>query len=133
MWPLVHQSIEYDPIDPVGNVDSIGNVIFLAGKERYACPHSTFMFHGVGFDCQAGIRLEQKNLEEYLGSLMSDQKRMSSIIREHTNLNDGQVSDLFKETRTKDATYARDIGIVHEIKDVTIPAGAPILSLVFKR
>ena len=32
----------------VGNVDSIGNAIFLAGEERYACQHSTFMFHGVG-------------------------------------------------------------------------------------
>lgn len=32
----------------VGNVDSIGNAIFLAGSKRYACPHSTFMFHGVG-------------------------------------------------------------------------------------
>src|ERR1700691_2422270 len=34
----------------VGNVDSIGNAIFLAGEERFACPHSPFMFHGVGFD-----------------------------------------------------------------------------------
>ncbi len=31
----------------VGNVDSIGNVIFLAGTKRYAAPNSTFMFHGV--------------------------------------------------------------------------------------
>lgn len=28
----------------VGNVDSIGNAIFLAGEERLASPHSTFMF-----------------------------------------------------------------------------------------
>src|SRR5258705_13380029 len=32
----------------VGGVNSIGNVIFLAGAERYACPNATFMFHGVG-------------------------------------------------------------------------------------
>jgi ATP-dependent protease ClpP protease subunit len=32
----------------VGNVDSIGNAIFLAGEERYACPHSTFMFRRRG-------------------------------------------------------------------------------------
>jgi ATP-dependent protease ClpP protease subunit len=31
----------------VGNIDSIGNVIFLAGDERYASATSTFMFHGV--------------------------------------------------------------------------------------
>ena len=34
----------------IGNVDSIGDAIFLGGAERYACAHSTFMFHGVGFD-----------------------------------------------------------------------------------
>src|SRR5438067_7080644 len=27
----------------VGNVDSIGNAIFLAGEQRFACPHTTFM------------------------------------------------------------------------------------------
>src|SRR5258708_14707985 len=27
----------------VGNVDSIGNVIFLSGSRRVACAHSTFM------------------------------------------------------------------------------------------
>ena len=41
----------------VGNVDSIGNAVFLAGDERYACPHSTFMFHGVGMDCAVGTPL----------------------------------------------------------------------------
>ena len=36
----------------IGNVNSIGNAIFLAADERFACAHSTFMFHGVGFDVQ---------------------------------------------------------------------------------
>lgn len=45
----------------VGNVDSIGNAIFLAGERRYAAPHSTFMFHGVGFQSQPGHVLEEKN------------------------------------------------------------------------
>ena len=31
----------------VGNVDSIGNTVLMAGSKRYACQHSTFMFHGV--------------------------------------------------------------------------------------
>lgn len=51
----------------VGNVDSIGNAIFLAGQTRYACPQATFMFHGVGFDQHPG-RLEEKILRERLGS-----------------------------------------------------------------
>src|SRR5215470_13970185 len=51
----------------VGNIDSIGNAIFLAGDERYACQHSTFMFHGVGIDV-GNMRLEEKNTREALNS-----------------------------------------------------------------
>src|SRR5437667_2506313 len=63
----------------VGNVDSIGSAVFLAGAERYACPHSTFMFHGVGFNVDKQVRLEEKLLRERLDSIMSDQRRIGSI------------------------------------------------------
>jgi ATP-dependent Clp protease, protease subunit len=117
----------------VGNVDSIGNAIFLAGVERYACPHSTFMFHGVGFDGQAGLRFEEKLLRERLGSILSDQKRIGDIVRDRTNLNQIQIRGLFRQAQTKDAAYARAHGIIHDIRDVQIPAGATVLQLVFQR
>ena len=117
----------------VGNVDSIGNAIFLAGEERAACPHSTFMFHGVGFDTAEGTRLEEKLLRERLESLLSDQRRIAAIIEERTTLEADQVEPLFREAQTKDAAYAASTGIVHEVRDVEIPAGSPIMSLVFQR
>lgn len=117
----------------VGNVDSIGNAIFLAGSVRYACPHSTFMFHGVGFNTMPNERLEQKNLQEKLGGLLSDQKRIGSIIVERTKIPESEVEDLFREARTKDAAYAHGNGIVDEIRDVQIPPGVPVISLVFQR
>jgi ATP-dependent protease ClpP protease subunit len=117
----------------VGNVDSIGNAVFLAGQTRYACPHSTFMFHGVGFDTAPGVRFEEKVLRERLDGILSDQKRIGAIIEEHTQLTPEQVEVLFLEATTKDATYAAGVGIVDEVRDVDIPAGAPIISLVFQR
>lgn len=117
----------------VGNVDSIGNAVFLAGTERYAAPHSTFMFHGVGFDLKTGQRFEEKHLRERLDGVMQDQLRIGAIIRNHTTLDEAQVGDLFREARTKDADYAKSIGIVHDIRDVNIPTGSPIISLVFQR
>jgi ATP-dependent protease ClpP protease subunit len=118
----------------VGNVDSIGNAIFLAGKKRYACPHSTFMFHGVGFDLKnQTMRLEEKLLKERLANILTDHKRIGSIITERTNLTDEIVAGLFSEAQTKDATYAAGAGIVHEIKNVQIPAGSSVVSLVFQR
>lgn len=117
----------------VGNVDSIGNAVFLAGEERYACPHSTFMFHGVGFEVDKAIRLEEKNLSESLDSIVQDHRRIGDILMEHTNLDEGQVRDLFREARTKDADFAKSVGIVHDIRDVQIPLGEPVISLIFQR
>ena len=117
----------------VGSVNSIGNAVFLAGSTRYTCPHSTFMFHGVGFDARQGERLEEKNLREKLDGLLSDQNRIGSIIAEHTNLTQEEIANLFREQQTKDAAYAVRCRIVHEIKDVQIPSGSTIISLVFQR
>jgi ATP-dependent Clp protease protease subunit len=117
----------------VGNVDSIGNAIFLAGARRYACPHSTFMFHGVGFSVQGGERLEEKILRERLTGVLSDQKRIGDIIQERTSLTDEQVNGLFLEAQTKDSAFAVGCGIVHEVRDVQIPPGGPVISLVFQR
>lgn len=117
----------------VGNVDSIGNAVFLAGTERYASPHSSFMFHGVGFNVKDGQRFEEKLLREKLDGIMKDQKRIGSIIGQHTNLNAKEIGKLFREARTKDADFALSVGIVHEIRDVNIPQGSPIISLVFQR
>lgn len=116
-----------------GNVDSIGNAIFLAGETRYAAPHSTFMFHGVGFNIEGAARFEEKLLRERLDSILADQKRIGSIIQERTQLTAEQVEALFREAQTKDAAYAASTGIVHEIRDVDIPAGSTIISLVFQR
>ncbi|MGE0031214.1 MAG: ATP-dependent Clp protease proteolytic subunit [Steroidobacteraceae bacterium] len=117
----------------VGNVDSIGNAIFLAGDERLACPHSTFMFHGVGFDCAAPTRIEQKNAQELLGGILADQTRIANVIAERTQIDVAEAADLFKEARTKDAAYAATKGIVSGIRDVNIPPGSAIFTLVFQR
>lgn len=117
----------------VGNVDSIGNAIFLAGDLRYACPHSTFMFHGVGFDLPPGHRIEQKTAQELLQGILADQTRISSIMTERTNIDVAEANDLFKEARTKDSAYASAHGIVTDIRDVNVPPGSPIFSLVFQR
>jgi ATP-dependent protease ClpP protease subunit/transposase-like protein len=64
----------------VGTVNSIGNVIFLAGEKRLACDTSSFMFHGVGFDLTGTTaRMEEKNLVERLESLRNDQGQIADI------------------------------------------------------
>ncbi len=117
----------------VGNVDSIGNAVFLAGSRRYAAVHSTFMFHGVGFDLPGQTRLEEKNVREYLDGILSNQKWIGSIITERTRIGREDVNALFREAQTKDAAFAVSSGIIHQIKDVQLPVGGPVISLVFQR
>lgn len=117
----------------VGNVDSIGNAIFLSGDQRFACPHSTFMFHGVAAPMSDGEFLDRRNLEERTEGVLADEKRIGAIIEERTTLSGADVEALFQHAQTKDAAYAVGAGIVHEIKDIEFAPGVPVLSLVFQR
>jgi ATP-dependent Clp protease, protease subunit len=117
----------------VGNVNSMGNVLFLAGATRYACPHSTFMFHGVGFNAGTGQRFDERALKEQLASVVADQVRMGNIIRERTKLDAKAIGELFLGAQTKDAAWAHERGIVDDVRDADIPAGAPLFSLAFQR
>ena len=116
----------------IGNVDSIGNAVFLAADERYACPHSTFMFHGVGFDNPAR-RYEWKDLDQMMDSLMADEKRIADIICERSAVSEDEAKEFFMLQQTKSAEFARERGVIHEIRDLSLPLGAPVLSLVFQR
>lgn len=118
----------------VGNVDSIGNAVFLAGKKRYACKHSTFMFHGVGFDmANQTVRLEEKNIREMLDNIVSNHARIGSVLEERTKIDKAVIPELFREAQTKDAAFAVGQGIVDEVREFNIPQGSTVVSLVFQR
>jgi ATP-dependent protease ClpP protease subunit len=116
----------------VGSINSIGNVVFLAGSKRYATSHSTFMFHGVGFDIQ-NQRFEEKDLQEKLNGLQNDQQRIANLIAQHTSITESEITEFFRTGQTKDALFAKDKGIIHEIRDVTLSPNYPIVTLVFQR
>jgi len=117
----------------VGAVDSIGNVIFLAGEERYANPGSTFMFHGVARTVR-DQGLNEKQLTEGLESVRSDQRKIAHIVASRTKFPDpAEIEQLFFQAAFKEAEFAKDRGIIHEIREAKIAAGAPIFQLVFKR
>lgn len=116
----------------VANVDSIGNVVFLAGEKRYTSPNATFMFHGVGFDVAQGTRIEQKNAKELMDGISAETQKIAAVIESRaTFASRAEIEQLFLEASTKDATYARNHGIVHDIRDLIVPPGGPFLQLVF--
>lgn len=117
----------------LGNVDSIGNIIYLAGDERYAAPHSTFMFHSVSFNAPAAERQELPLLRERLSSIEADNKRLSGIVAERTNLSEEAAAALYGEAKTVDTAEAVGFGLVHEVRQPSIPADAIVVNLSFPR
>jgi ATP-dependent protease ClpP protease subunit len=114
----------------VGNVDSIANAVFLGGKTRYASSTATFMFHGVGFDGNANERLEEKNLLEKLDIVYAENKRISKVMSDRSTLGMDEGLELFKEQKTRDADWAKEKGIIKDIKPFIIPAGANLRHLL---
>ena len=84
----------------IGSVNSMGNVIFLAGTTRYAAAHSTFMFHGVGFEVQSPTRMDEKIVRERLDGLLADQSQMGKIITDRSSIAEDDVAELFRTQRT---------------------------------
>lgn len=117
----------------VGNVDSIGAIIFLAGEKRYACPQSTFMLHGVAMGVMAPTQLFEKALQERLASVQADQERIKAIYNERAGISPEDSEKFFLGESTIGATDAVARGLAHEVREVKVPAGSPILQLVFNR
>ena len=117
----------------LGNVDSIGMVIFLAGQERYACPHTTFMLHGVAMQVPAPTSLFERNFKDSLSRLSADQERIKAIYSERSQITPEEAERLFLQETTLTAEEAVGRGIVHDVRQLSIPAGSPVLQLVFNR
>jgi ATP-dependent Clp protease protease subunit len=117
----------------VANVDSIGTVLFLAGQRRYACPQATFMLHGVAFSVTSATNFFEKNLTERLASVRADQERIKAIYSDRAGINPNDAEQFFLGEVTINAADAVQRGIVHELREVRIPAGSPVLQLVFDR
>lgn len=116
----------------VGRVDSMANVLFLAGDERYACANSSFMFHGVGFKVGTSTRFDMRNLKQKMDSVEEDQRKIGAILAQRTRLDEDAIARLFQEAVTRDARYALEHGIIESIREPEISAGSPIHKLVFK-
>jgi ATP-dependent Clp protease protease subunit len=117
----------------VGNVDSIGAVIYLAGERRYACPQATFMLHGVAFGTNSPTQFFERNLRERLAAVQADQERIKAIYRDRAGINPEIAEQFFLGESNISANDAVANGLAHEIRVVQIPAGSPVLQLVFNR
>lgn len=116
----------------IGIVDSIANVIFLAGKNRYAVKNSSFLFHGVGFDINQPTRFEEKNVLEKLKMVQRDQKLIADIIAENSKFTAEEIEKMFLAAETKTPAEAKAKNLIDEVREAGIPEGAEIIQFVFQ-
>lgn len=117
----------------IGIVDSIANVIFLSGDNRFAVQNSSFLFHGVGIDVNKPTRFEEKDLKEKLTGIERDQALIAQIIAEHSTLSEEQIKEMFLEAATKTPDQVLESEIIQEVKSPNIPQKAEVMSLSFQR
>ncbi len=114
----------------IGSVNSIANVLFLAGAERLTNSSGTFMFHGIGFDSNPAERLEEKNLKEKLDTVQHGNGRLAQLVANHSNLALETCVELFKEQTTRDAVWAFNNGVAHRVEEFCVRDGWELKHLV---
>ncbi len=116
----------------MGAIDSIATCIFLAGTERYACPHSSFLFHGVEWTFSQPTSVPANKLAEFSSQLRQDEQKMSNIYTERTKLTESEVRELFMQGESKAPAFAKEKEIIHDIRNIIVPQGAPFVTINLK-
>jgi ATP-dependent protease ClpP protease subunit len=118
-------------IHSIGNVDSVALIVFLAGKNRFCSQTSTFWFHDFSWGFGAPINQSRAQWVE-LGGLLTRMKFQSQEIlklRTAFTEEDFKLLQLYDKSEFQNASFAKEKGIVHEIKDVVIPAGGILMNI----
>lgn len=111
----------------IGNVDSIAATVFLAADERYAAPHSSFLFHGVTWNLNANS-WGKNQVAEIVSNIEATEAKLIGIITERTNLTEADIQTLFNKGESQMPNYALAKGLIREIREPSIPPGANVFS-----
>lgn len=101
----------------LGTVESMGNIIFLAGQHRTACPHSKFLFHPFHWHLNGSV--DHARMSEYAMSLDYDLQLYARIVAQRTG---DAKQPLEIETyltaapRILDPQQALDCAMIHAIE-----------------
>jgi len=109
----------------LGTVESMGNIIFLAGQRRTASHFSKFLFHPFHWTLHGSV--DHARMAEYAMSLDHDLELYAAIVEERTKGADEPLdilSYLKASPRILDPHAAIATGMIHAVDDNATPAGA---------
>lgn len=123
------------PLDKItthnfGSVDSIGVVIYCAGKERFSSPQARFLIHGVSANFNQPVSLEEPQLEERLKGIRIDIENIAKVIAENSGKKVDDVISAMLERTTLNPIQAKEWGLVKDIKSEVFPSGTQVVSIM---
>jgi ATP-dependent Clp protease, protease subunit len=110
-----------------GTVDSIGIVIFCAGKKRLSVPHARFLLHPVAWTISGSARFSEQNLEEELKGLRIDQENICRVIADTVGKRLEEVLDDVRNSKTLNPHDAKAYNLVDEIRSELHPAAVDLV------
>jgi ATP-dependent protease ClpP protease subunit len=108
-------------------VDSAANVLFLAGSERTAHPHTAFLFHSAYVPVRQGLTRAQA--EENSQELQRLEQTLAQLYLARTRLSSTAIAQFSQESVVYDARTALRLGIIDRIERLSL--GAADESLTF--
>lgn len=117
----------------VGVADSAALLVFLAGEKRYCNTDSTFLFHDATWNFAANQMLTAPQVNEIAESMTIYRMRSMEMLKSRANFTDEDFKtlQLYDKSSVKNAAFAKEKGIVHEIKEATITAGVPVFNVEY--
>lgn len=111
----------------IGCVGSIALPIFAACANRKANPHSWFVFHGAGMT--GSSRQDEAILRENLKSIESNNRLISEVIAENSDISTTACRELIKYETSRPSAWAHENGLVQELSEFSIPSGSNVFHL----
>lgn len=100
----------------IGQVDSVGGVLYCAGDRRLSVPDARFVIHGVSLTFQGtDVSVSEKDLRSRLGALEKDRDTIASILANRTGKSLADVKGDMLNERILTAQEGVDYGFVTEI------------------
>ncbi len=109
-----------------GAIESPALMIFLAGKQRYACARSAFQFRQLSWSFPNKDDVALSVIADTARWLQEYQRMMADAIADGTDgrLTADKVLEMMQAGTTLNPQQAKDVGLIHDIVEPTIPAGA---------
>lgn len=111
----------------LGTVESMGNILFMAGERRTACHYSKFLIHPFHWTLHGSI--DHARMAEYAMSMNYDLELYSQIMLERTQgaAETLAVRDYLKaEPRMLSSAEAVETGLIHAVEELELPADATL-------